>query len=269
MDRIDNDGPYSEENCRWTTNWTQASNTRKNVLLTYKDKTQTISQWARELGLHVNTISLRIKLGLSEDGIFKPKGFKTPAKQTHNKQRKLYIIWRNMKNRCLKEADAGYKHYGARGITVCREWVEDKNVFFKWAESNGYSEGLSLDRIDVDGCYDEENCRWVTKAEQAKNKRSNIMLTYQGVTKCMSDWAKKLMISPDTLRDRIKRQMPEEDIFHVGKFDYRKLTYQSVTRTVSDWAKALKISTRTLRDRIKANMPEDKIFHIGKINYRK
>jgi hypothetical protein len=75
-----------------------------------------------------------------------------------------------MKARCQNKNAENYRFYGARGIKVCEEWANDPTEFCKWAEENGYTEGLQIDRIDNDGNYEPENCRFVTPAENMKNR---------------------------------------------------------------------------------------------------
>ena len=84
---------------------------------------------------------------------------------------RLYNIWANIKARILNPKDKAYNDYGGRGITICDEWKNDFKVFYDWAMSNGYSDELSIDRIDNDGGYSPENCRWVTSTIQSRNKR--------------------------------------------------------------------------------------------------
>jgi hypothetical protein len=84
---------------------------------------------------------------------------------------KLYQVWANMKQRCLNSRNKRYKDWGGRGITVCKEWLESYDKFKAWAISSGYREGLSIDRIDNDGDYCPDNCRWATASEQRRNQR--------------------------------------------------------------------------------------------------
>lgn len=83
---------------------------------------------------------------------------------------RLYVIWRSMKGRIKYPSTNSYERYGGRGIRVCEEWENDFSKFSDWALSHGYSEDLTLDRIDPDGDYEPSNCRWATWSEQARNR---------------------------------------------------------------------------------------------------
>lgn len=87
---------------------------------------------------------------------------------------KLYSVWTDMKDRCFNPRNHAYMYYGQRGISVCPEWKNDFMAFFTWAINAGYADGLSIDRIDVDGNYEPNNCRWATWVIQNNNKRDNI-----------------------------------------------------------------------------------------------
>lgn len=97
--------------------------------------------------------------------------------------KRLYSIWVNMKTRCYNKNNPSYKHYGERGIKICNEWLDNFESFFEWANNNGYEDNLTIDRVDYNGDYCPENCRWVTVKEQARNKSNNIVFTINGEQK--------------------------------------------------------------------------------------
>lgn len=112
---------------------------------------------------------------------------------THGMSRtSLYNAWHSMKARCLNKNNHNYSRYGMRGISVCDEWISSFEAFRDWAISNGYHEGLSLDRIDNDGNYSPENCRWVTTSIQNNNRGVSMNITYNGKTQNLSEWCKEL-----------------------------------------------------------------------------
>ena len=125
-------------------------------------------------------------------------------KQGKRNASKLYSIWVNMRNRCFNSDNKSFIYYGGRGISVCDEWNEFLN-FEKWAIQNGFEENLTLDRIDVNGNYEPENCRWISRKEQMRNTRSNHLLTYNGDTKTMAEWAEITGIPYSTLKQRINK----------------------------------------------------------------
>ena len=104
-----------------------------------------------------------------------------------------------MKSRCNNPNRPKYPRYGGRGIKVCDEWNNDFMSFYTWAIDNGYSDDLQIDRIDNDGNYCPDNCRWVTLQENTLNRRTSVFLTVKGVTQNASIWAEKLNISPFTI----------------------------------------------------------------------
>lgn len=117
----------------------------------------------------------------------------------------LYKTWGGMKQRCYNPNNLMFKNYGGRGIVVCDEWRYDYIAFEKWSMENGYKAGLTIDRIDNDGNYCPENCRWVTHTVQARNKRKSIFVTINGVTKCLFDWADEYGIQHVTMTHRWRR----------------------------------------------------------------
>lgn len=127
------------------------------------------------------------------------------SKITHGLSgRRLYYIYDNMMKRCYDQKSEKYPNYGGRGIIVCEEWRTDRQAFFDWAMSSGYSDDLTIDRIDVNGNYCPDNCRWATPKEQANNRTSNRYLEYNGETHTVIEWAELLGIPPGALYARIE-----------------------------------------------------------------
>lgn len=124
---------------------------------------------------------------------------------THGRSdERLYGIWKGMFYRCNNENATEYHNYGGRGIAVCEEWENIEN-FIKWAIENGYKETLTLDRIDVNGNYCPENCRWATMEEQSNNKRTNVHITHNGETMTIAQWSRRTGIPYGTLSARKRR----------------------------------------------------------------
>ena len=117
---------------------------------------------------------------------------------------RLYNIWHKMKQRCLNSNHIHFKNYGGRGIAVCDEWREDFKAFYDWAMRNGYADNLTIDRIDNDGNYCPSNCRWVTAKQQQNNLRKNRLLTFDGETHSVSEWARLKGIKKETLFARLR-----------------------------------------------------------------
>lgn len=118
---------------------------------------------------------------------------------------RLYRIWLNMKDRCCNKHNKRYEYYGGRGIAVCNEWKDDFQAFYDWSMVNGYSDNLTIDRINVDGNYEHYNCRWVDMKTQRINARNTNNITIDGVTKCLKDWCVTLHLNYSTVHARINR----------------------------------------------------------------
>ncbi len=118
---------------------------------------------------------------------------------------RLYYIYDNMIKRCYNQSSEKYPNYGGRGITVCDEWKEDRTSFFEWAVRSGYNDRLTIDRIDVNGNYCPQNCKWSTQEEQANNRTSNRYISCNGETHTIAEWSKLKNIPAPTLYARVYR----------------------------------------------------------------
>ena len=122
---------------------------------------------------------------------------------------KIYRAWKHMKERCYNPNNSRFSHYGGRGIFVCDEWLDKENGFinfYNWSVENGYDEEnktLSIDRIDNDGPYCPENCRWVDSYIQNNNKSDNTYITIGEYSYTISEWARILNLPPHILIGRI------------------------------------------------------------------
>ena len=126
------------------------------------------------------------------------------------KRKRLYRIWMGLRCRCNNTHSKDYNLYGGRGVTVCDAWNNYEN-FRNWALANNYKDNLSIDRIDPNGGYTPENCRWVINQVQANNKRNNMKITAFGETRTASEWGRLLGIQSPTIRLRIHHGVPHEE----------------------------------------------------------
>ena len=157
----------------------------------------------------------------------------------------IYRRWSGMKSRCYNKKIKEYKNYGERGIIVCQEWLEKNHGFinfYNWAMSNGWENGLTLDRIDVDGNYCPENCRWVNNLTQQRNKRDTVFIECDGLRLCMSEWAEKLHIPKSTLANRREKGWSDEEIIRTP-YKYDNLTSLVIGVRISNnkWSSSIMV----------------------------
>ena len=143
------------------------------------------------------------KCAMEKLSVERTKHGESPKKGKQNAS-KLYSVWLNMRARCYNPKNKKYKDYGGRGISICSDW-DDFLQFKKWSLENGFEESLTIDRIDNNGNYSPENCRWINQKEQMRNTRVNHLLTYNGETKTMAEWSEITGIKYHTLKQRINK----------------------------------------------------------------
>ena len=177
----------------------------------------------------------------------------------------MSLVWRAMHNRCYREQTNCYKHYGGRGIYVHEAW-HGKSGFERFLSDMGIPDvGMTLERIDNDGPYSAENCKWVSRAEQARNKRNNHWITANGETMIIGDWARRLGCNTAAINYRLKKGMsPEEAVTKpIPERPNSKLTMEQARyirdeypmRSSVDLAKELGVSKKTV-----LNIIHNKIF---------
>lgn len=142
---------------------------------------------------------------------------------------RLYNIWVDMRQRCSNPNVSHYSSWGGKGITVCDEWRDNFSAFRDWAHSNGYSDSLSIDRINNDGNYCPENCRWATPSQQTRNSSTVREVTAAGKTQILSDWSVETGLSRTKIALRIDRYgyTPEQAL---------ELAPPPKSRTRKDWS---------------------------------
>jgi hypothetical protein len=191
----------------------------------------------------------------STNSLMRGKGCMSCTRKKHGgSYTALYHIWQGMKQRCKDKNDIHYKDYGGRGISFFEDW-NDFIVFEKWALENGYKTGLEIDRIDVNGNYTPENCRWVNDRKQANNRRNNRYIEIDGEKKTLVEWARLYNINRGTFDFRLKRGWNTKDALTI-KVDKRvgqpeKITINDIAKTLYDWCEVFQVSKTSVRKRMK------------------
>lgn len=191
---------------------------------------------------------------------------------------RLNYIFSAMKKRCYDPNCKSFKDYGGRGITVCDEWrnperttvigTKARNVtkgfvaFKEWALANGYTDNLTIDRIDVNKGYSPENCRWVTAKEQQNNTRKNLLVTYKGQTKTLPQWCEELELNYFRTRNRIFLQhwSVEKAFEYKENASLRLITYKGKTQSVAEWCRELNLSKHAVRNRLRRGWTIERTF---------
>ena len=158
---------------------------------------------------------------------------------------RIYRIFNHIKQRCNNKQDSAYKDYGGRGIKMCKEWEDNFINFYNWSIANGYKENLSIDRINNNGNYEPENCRWAINAEQQNNKRNNHIITYNNKKYTISNFCKNFNVygynEPEKLLKKTLRGMKKRKY---------KATLNGVTKDVYEWCEEFNLNKGTIYSRI-------------------
>lgn len=165
---------------------------------------------------------------------------------------RIYREWSGMKSRCYCKSHNKYYRYGGSGIKVCKEWM-DFIPFYEWAISNGYKDNLTLDRINYSRNYEPDNCRWVDYTVQNNNRRMNVSVEINGVTKTVTQWSREYGISPITVFARIKKGWNHIDAITIPSNGYngKAIRIGNEVKSISKWAEKYNIPRSLIYSRLK------------------
>lgn len=184
-------------------------------------------------------------------------------KEIKNVEHRLYSIWKSMRSRCNNPNTDNYKYYGGRGIKICERW-NDFLLFLEDMEDS-FEEGLSLDRIDNDGNYSPDNCKWSTNIEQSKNTRRTLKLFFEGEYYTQSELSEKTGVNSSTIQRRRKSNYSPEEIVYgknlKGKFKPYTILYENKEITLKELSILLEIPLSTLQSRKQNNYTNDEIIN--------
>ena len=177
------------------------------------------------------------------------------------KKTREYHAYQNMKKRCVHPENPKYPSYGGRGITICQRWLGSFQAFID--DMGRCPPGMTLDRKNNNGNYEPGNCRWATPQQQGNNQRTNHRLDYNGENLTIAEWSRKLGISRDLIRQRVKLGWPLERVFTEPAQDHslRKLRVEYGGKSLSlvELTRKFGLSKNTLKERINHGWPIDKV----------
>jgi hypothetical protein len=177
-----------------------------------------------------------------------------------------YRAWQAMKARCTNPMSRHFVDYGGRGITVCSEWLHSFEAFFA-AMGEKPSGAHTLDRIDVNGPYSPDNCRWATNLEQQRNRRDNRYITHKGKTMCVSEWAEAIGLSRQTVLSRLRKNLPLDDVLDPELDKHQKqrrqITFEGKTMSIAEWSRHTGIGLSALYNRFHNGWPVERALTVG------
>lgn len=234
----------------------------------WKDDPVAFVNWAKENGYEENLQLVR----KDKDKGFYPENCvfleKKEATKTHGMRRtRLYNIWTQMTQRCKNQNLDCYERYGGRGIKVCDEW-SNFEAFAEWAMENDYKDGLSIDRINVNGNYEPVNCKWSTNIEQARNKRNSRIITINGDSKTVAEFAEISGLPYKTLQRRIYTGCKEENLLAPIGYQYQDnlIEINGERKTMNAWANESDLPFSTIKRRYKRGVRGTELLAKGRLN---
>lgn len=185
----------------------------------------------------------------------------------HNKTNtRLFSIWSGIKSRCNNPNTEHYDRYGGRGISICEEWENNFTSFYDWSVNNGYADHLSIDRKDVNGNYEPNNCKWSTNKEQAQNKENTLYVNCGSYNMTASEFSKQNCIDYDYIKRKIKKGYDAETIIKYWNILHN---HSEDNMTVKEAASYYNVSIPTIRNwikkgKLKSQVIEKRVYIIGR-----
>ena len=205
----------------------------------------------KRLVLGANLLNGQTKsCGCYSTDILKKVSTKHGLSKVNGKKTKLFMTWDSMRQRCTNSNHANYKDYGGRGIDVCPEWLNDFEAFHDWSMANGFSDDLSIDRIDNDKGYSPDNCRWVDAKTQIRNRRNTVTYNWKGSEYTLAELGELTGINKMTIKSRLNRGCSlEEALSPDVSTSVLLMTYKEETKPIKQWCKELGLNYATVRNR--------------------
>jgi hypothetical protein len=236
----------------------------------WKDDPVAFINWAKQNGYQEG---LQLVRKDKEDGYY-PENCAflkiEEANKTHGMRwTRLYNTWTQIKQRCTNKNNERYEDYGGRGVKVCDKWMNSFDAFREWSLKNGYRDNLSIDRIDVNGDYEPNNCKWSTDVEQQRNKRNNRFVTINGESKTLAEWAEISGLPYKTLQRRIYTGCKQDNLLApLGKaYKYKFLIrINGVEKTMNAWAKEAKLPFSTIKRRYQRGVRGENLVKKERLN---
>lgn len=170
----------------------------------------------------------------------------------------IYECWSRMISRCSNPKGKDFKHYGGRGISVCGEWKDFSNFLRDMQPT--WKKGLTLERDNVHLGYSKSNCRWASQRVQTRNKRNNIVLTIEGRSQVLADWAQEYGVKYLTAYARFKKGWPNDRIFgqQKGRLKIITITLNGISRPLAEYCREFRLNYSTVASRLEAGWPVSK-----------
>ncbi len=169
----------------------------------------------------------------------------------------VYTSYNAMIKRCNNTSDSEFDNYGGRGIKVCEEWGTFEGFYSSMGDR---PHGTTLDRIDVNGDYTPSNCRWATALTQGNNRRNNHLVTANGKTQTIAEWARELGVSGTAILNRLNKGLSHDDSINTPFSTNEGLTINGETKLLSEWAKLAGVNRNTITQRLKRMTPYQAVF---------